>query len=574
MDYRKEYEKWLASPALSEDERKELKAIANDEKEIKSRFYGPLEFGTAGLRGTMFTGLHNMNRHVIRWATQGFANVIRAEGEAAMKKGVAVCMDCRNHSAEFARETACVMAANGIHVRLFESLRPTPELSFAVREYGCQAGVNVTASHNPKEYNGYKVYWADGAQLPPQHAAAIAAALEKIDIFTGVKSMDYDTALAEGKIELLGEDCDRRFMANVMDMVNDYETVKKVADDFGMVYTPFHGCGYKLVPEALTGLGIKHLYCEPQQMVIDGNFPTVTSPNPENPEGFYLAIDLAKEKNVDFILGTDPDSDRVGIMVRNKAGEFEPVTGNQTGVLLLDYLIGAMKRAGKLPEKPAALKTIVTTEMARAVAEANGLDCYDTFTGFKFMAEKMNELENAGKNTVIFSYEESYGYMIGHYVRDKDAVTASLLLTEMAAWYHAQGMTLFDALQALYEKYGWYGEKTHNLVMPGLDGLEKMAALMQSLRAQPPAEIGGVKVAVYKDYADGTVRDAASGAVTKMPLSGSNVLRFELSDGTHIVVRPSGTEPKIKVYILTKGADAAQRDANIEKYSAWVKTLT
>ena len=573
MDYRKEYEKWLASPALSEDERAELRALEGNDKEIKARFYGPLEFGTAGLRGTMYTGLHNMNRHVIRWATQGFANVIRAEGTEAMQKGVAVCMDCRNHSAEFARETACVMAANGIHVRLFESLRPTPELSFAVREYGCQAGVNVTASHNPKEYNGYKVYWADGAQLPPQHAAAIADELTRIDIFTGVRSMDYEQALAEGRIELLGEDCDRRFMANVMGMVNDYETVKKVADDFGLVYTPFHGCGYKLVPEALTRLGIKHLYCEPKQMVIDGDFPTVVSPNPENPEGFYLAIDLAKEKNVDFILGTDPDSDRVGIMVRNKAGEFEPVTGNQTGVLLLDYLIGAMKRAGKLPEKPAALKTIVTTEMARAVAEANGLDCYDTFTGFKFMAEKMNELESAGKNTVIFSYEESYGYMIGHYVRDKDAVTASLLLTEMAAWYHAQGMTLFDALRSLYEKYGWYGEKTHNLVMPGLDGLEKMAALMQSLRAQPPVEIGGVAVAQYKDYSDGTVRDAATGAVTPMPLSGSNVLRFELTDGTHIVVRPSGTEPKIKVYILTKGADAAERDANLEKYSAWVKTL-
>ena len=573
MDYRKEYEKWLASPALSEDERAELRALEGNDKEIKARFYGPLEFGTAGLRGTMYTGLHNMNRHVIRWATQGFANVIRAEGEEAMQKGVAVCMDCRNHSAEFARETACVMAANGIHVRLFESLRPTPELSFAVREYGCQAGVNVTASHNPKEYNGYKVYWSDGAQLPPQHAAAIADELTRIDIFTGVRSMDYEQALAEGRIELLGEDCDRRFMANVMGMVNDYETVKKVADDFALVYTPFHGCGYKLVPEALTRLGIKHLYCEPKQMVIDGDFPTVVSPNPENPEGFYLAIDLAREKNVDFILGTDPDSDRVGIMVRNKAGEFEPVTGNQTGVLLLDYLIGAMKRAGKLPEKPAALKTIVTTEMARAVAEANGLDCYDTFTGFKFMAEKMNELESAGKNTVIFSYEESYGYMIGHYVRDKDAVTASLLLTEMAAWYHAQGMTLFDALRSLCEKYGWYGEKTHNLVMPGLDGLEKMAALMQSLRAQPPVEIGGVKVAQYKDYSDGTVRDAATGAVTPMPLSGSNVLRFELTDGTHIVVRPSGTEPKIKVYILTKGADAAERDANLEKYSAWVKTL-
>ena len=573
MDYRKEYEKWLASPALSEDERAELRALEGNDKEIKARFYGPLEFGTAGLRGTMYTGLHNMNRHVIRWATQGFANVIRAEGTEAMQKGIAVCMDCRNHSAEFARETACVMAANGIHVRLFESLRPTPELSFAVREYGCQAGVNVTASHNPKEYNGYKVYWADGAQLPPQHAAAIADELTRIDIFTGVRSMDYEQALAEGRIELLGEDCDRRFMANVMGMVNDYETVKKVADDFGLVYTPFHGCGYKLVPEALTRLGIKHLYCEPKQMVIDGDFPTVVSPNPENPEGFYLAIDLAREKNVDFILGTDPDSDRVGIMVRNKSGEFEPVTGNQTGVLLLDYLIGAMRRAGKLPEKPAALKTIVTTEMARAVAEANGLDCYDTFTGFKFMAEKMNELESAGKNTVIFSYEESYGYMIGHYVRDKDAVTASLLLTEMAAWYHAQGMTLFDALRSLYEKYGWYGEKTHNLVMPGLDGLEKMAALMQSLRAQPPVEIGGVTVAQYKDYSDGTVRDAATGAITPMPLSGSNVLRFELTDGTHIVVRPSGTEPKIKVYILIKGADAAERDANLEKYSAWVKTL-
>ena len=573
MDFMQEYEKWLHSPALSPAEHAELEAIRNDPKEIESRFFGPLEFGTAGLRGTMYTGLHNMNIHVIRWATQGFADVIAAEGAEGKRRGVAICMDCRNHSMEFARAAAEVCAANGIHVRIFESLRPTPELSFAVREYGCQAGINVTASHNPKEYNGYKVYWSDGAQLPPQHAAAIADELTRIDIFTGVQSMDYEQALAEGRIELLGEDCDRRFMANVMGMVNDYETVKKVADDFGLVYTPFHGCGYKLVPEALTRLGIKHLYCEPKQMVIDGDFPTVVSPNPENPEGFYLAIDLAREKNVDFILGTDPDSDRVGIMVRNKAGEFEPVTGNQTGVLLLDYLIGAMKRAGKLPAHPAALKTIVTTEMARAVAEANGLDCYDTFTGFKFMAEKMNELESAGKNTVIFSYEESYGYMIGHYVRDKDAVTASLLLTEMAAWYHAQGMTLFDALRSLYEKYGWYGEKTHNLVMPGLDGLEKMAALMQSLRAQPPVKIGGVTVAQYKDYSDGTVRDAATGAITPMPLSGSNVLRFELTDGTHIVVRPSGTEPKIKVYILTKGADAAERDANLEKYSAWVKTL-
>ena len=573
MNYRQEYERWLASPALSAEEHAELLSIANDEKEIESRFYGPLEFGTAGLRGTMYVGLHNMNRHVIRWATQGFANVICAEGAEAKARGVAICMDCRNHSQEFARAAACVMAANGVKVYLFEALRPTPELSFAVREYGCQAGINVTASHNPKEYNGYKVYWSDGAQLPPQHAAAIAAELAEIDIFTGVRSMDYDEAVSAGLITLIGADCDEKFMAHVMSMVNDYETVKKVADDFTLVYTPFHGCGYKLVPEALTKLGIKHLICVPEQMVIDGNFPTVVSPNPENPEGFYLAVDLANKHGADFILGTDPDSDRVGILVRDHNGAFQPVTGNQTGVLLLDYLIGAMKRAGTLPENAAALKTIVTTEMARKVAEANGIDCYDTFTGFKFMAEKMNQLESEGKNTVIFSYEESYGYMIGHYVRDKDAVTASLLLTEMAAWYHAQGMTLFDALQKLYEKYGWYGEKTHNLVMPGLDGLEKMTSLMNTLRTAPPAEIAGTAVVARRDYLNGTQTDCVSGAVTQIELKGSNVLRFALSDGTVILVRPSGTEPKIKVYILTQGKDASERDARIEAYSAWVKTL-
>ena len=574
MNYRQEYEKWLASPALSEEERAELKAIANNEKEIENRFYGPLEFGTAGLRGTMYVGLHNMNRHVIRWATQGFANVIRAEGEAAMQKGVAICMDCRNHSTEFAREAACVMAGNGIAVRLFESLRPTPELSFAVREYGCTAGINVTASHNPKEYNGYKVYWSDGAQLPPQHAAAIARELETIDIFTGVTSMDFDEAVQKGLITMLGADCDERFMANVMSMVNDYETVKKVADDFKLVYTPFHGCGHKLVPEALTRLGIKHLLCVPEQMVIDGNFPTVVSPNPENPEGFYLAIDLAKKNDVDFILGTDPDSDRVGIMVRNRQGEFEPVTGNQTGVLMLDYLIGAMRRAGKLPEHPYFLKTIVTTEMARKVAEANGVTCCDTFTGFKFMAEKKNQLESQGLGHVIMSYEESYGYMLGDYVRDKDAVTASLILAEMAAWYAVQGMTLFDALEALYRKYGFYGEKTHNLVMPGLDGLEKMAALMKSLRAAPPTRIAGVEVLRRKDYTDGSVIDCRTGEKTAMELSGSNVLRYELADGTAILVRPSGTEPKIKVYILTIGKDETERDENLAKYSQWVATLT
>ena len=571
MSYQQEYEKWLKSGALTEEELTELRGL--DEKEKENRFYGPLEFGTAGLRGTMRVGLHNMNVYVIRWATQGFANVIAAQGEEAKRRGVALCMDCRHHSMEFARAAAEVCAANGIHVRIFESLRPTPELSFAVREYGCQAGINVTASHNPKEYNGYKVYWADGAQLPPQHAAAIAAELEKIDIFTGVRRMDFDEAVKAGLIETMGEDTDRRFMDRVLAMINDKASVAKVADTFQVVYTPFHGCGYKLVPEALRALGIKHLWCVPEQMKLDGDFPTVVSPNPENPEGFYLAIDLANAHGADFIVGTDPDSDRVGLMVRDPKGDFIPVTGNQTGVLLADYLIGALKRSGKLPASPVLLKTIVTTEMARKVAESNGVACYDTFTGFKFMAEKKGQLESAGEGSVIMSYEESYGYMLGDYVRDKDAVTASLLLTEMAAWYACQGMTLYDAIQALYKKYGWYGEKTHNLVMPGLDGLAKMAALMKSFRADPPQEIAGVKVVCRKDYADGTVVDCESGKTSTMELSGSNVLRYELADGTHILVRPSGTEPKIKIYILTIGKDAAQRDANIAKYSQWVYAI-
>ena len=573
MDFMKEYEKWLSSPALSQEERAELEAIRSDPKEIEARFYGPLEFGTAGLRGTMYTGLHNMNIHVIRWATQGFADVICAEGEEGKRRGVAICMDCRNHSMEFARAAAEVCAANGIHVRIFESLRPTPELSFAVREYHCQAGINVTASHNPKEYNGYKVYWEDGAQLPPKHADEVAKKMKELDVFNCVKRADYDEAVAQGLITLMGAETDEKFLANVMAQVNDKAVVEQVADTFTMVYTPFHGTGYKLIPEALRRLGMKHVICVPEQMVIDGNFPTVASPNPENPEGFYLAVDLAKANGADFILGSDPDADRVGIMVKTSDGEFRVISGNQTGVLLLDYLIGAKRRTGKMPENPVALKTIVTTEMARKVAEDNGLKCYDTFTGFKFLAEKKDKLEASGEGKVIFSYEESYGYMLGDYVRDKDAVSASVELTEMAAWYASQGMTLYDALQALYKKYGYFAEKTHNLVMPGLDGLKDMANLMKSLRENPPAEISGVRVAVRKDYADGSVIDCATGKKTTMELSGSNVLRFEMADGTSVIVRPSGTEPKIKVYILTRGADAAACEANLETYGQWVASL-
>ena len=573
MSYQDTYEAWLNSPALSAQEKAELESIRTDEKEKESRFFDQLSFGTAGLRGIMGVGLYRMNVHVIRHATQAFAQVILEEGEKAAARGVAICFDCRNNSQTFAREAAQVMAANGIPVRLFQALRPTPELSFAVREYGCIAGINITASHNPKEYNGYKVYWEDGAQLPPKHADQVAKKMKELDVFAGVKTMPYDQAVAQGKIVLMGEETDEAFLSHVMAQVNDRAAVEKVADTFKMVYTPFHGTGYKLIPEALRRLGMKHVICVPEQMVIDGNFPTVVSPNPENPEGFYLAVDIAKREGADFILGSDPDADRVGIMVNTGNGEFKVISGNQTGVLLLDYLIGAMKRSGKLPEKPVALKTIVTTEMARKVAEVNGLACYDTFTGFKFLAQKKDQLEESGQGKVIFSYEESYGYMLGDYVRDKDAVTASLMLTEMAAWYAGQGMTLYDALQALFAKYGHYGDKTLNLVMPGLDGLKKMAALMDALRQQPPADIGGTQVVCRKDYQDGSVVDVKTGEKTTMELSGSNVLRFELADGTSVLVRPSGTEPKVKVYVLTRGDDQAQCDERVARYAAWAESL-
>ena len=570
--YRAEYEKWLDCPALSETEWKELHDIRRDDKEIESRFFAPLEFGTAGLRGTMKLGLHHMNVHVIRHATQAFADVVAAEGPEAMARGVVVCYDCRINSDLFAREAACVMAANGIHVRIFDALRPTPELSFAIRYYGAQAGINITASHNPKEYNGYKVYWSDGAQLPPQHAAAIAAEMERIDIFSGFKTVDFDEAKADGRIEVIGAQCDEAFLERVLGQAIDREAVAKAADTLKIVYTPFHGAGYKLVPEALKRLGIRHLTPVPQQMVIDGAFPTVESPNPENPEGFYLAVDLAKEVGSDLIIGTDPDSDRIGTMVRRGDG-FVPITGNQLGVLLLDYIIGAKKRTGTLPENAGALKTIVSTEMAREVAKRNGVYIEDTFTGFKFMAEKIAEWDASGAHQYIFAFEESYGYMMGDYVRDKDAVTASLMVAEMAAYYWNQGKTLLDAMEDLYAAYGRYQEKTINLVMPGLDGLRRMQEIMAKLRSEHPVAVGGTPVAKVRDYQTGELSVGGLGVVGQTHISGSNVLYFELADGSSFIIRPSGTEPKIKVYLMVHDADKAKCDEKLALYAAWAETI-
>lgn len=568
MTYREEYERWLKEELLTEEERQELLSIQNDETEIESRFFAPLSFGTAGLRGVLGAGINRMNIHTVRQATQGIANLIRGIGKEACERGVAICMDCRNMSDVFAREAACVLAGNHIKAYLFDALRPTPELSFAIRTIRCIAGINITASHNPKEYNGYKAYWEDGAQLPPAQADIVARAIDETDIFHGITRMDYDKALKKGWITLIGEEVDESFLFHVQEMAINRQAVAQAADTFKVVYTPFHGTGYRLVPEALKRLGLKHILCVPEQMVLDGNFPTVKSPNPENKEGFALAIELARKENVDLIIGTDPDADRVGVIVRNREGEYVPVSGNQMGVLLLDYIIRARRATGTMPESPAALKTIVTTEMVRKVGSENGVAVFDTFTGFKFMAEKIKQFEEEKSYQYLLAFEESYGYLMGDYCRDKDAVTASMMIAEMAADYHNAGMTLFDAMQALYRRYGFYEERTVNLVMPGVDGLSRMAELMESLRNQPPKAIAGTQVARIRDYSSGKIKNLQNSSMEKMELSGSNVLYFELQDGTSFIIRPSGTEPKIKVYILAQGADAAECSERAERYQA------
>ena len=573
MSWRESYEEWINSPALSEEEWKELDAIRGDDKEIEDRFYAPLVFGTAGLRGVMGLGTNRMNIHVVRHTTQAFAELIAAEGPEAMARGVCVCCDCRNNSELFAREAASVMAANGVHVRIFEALRPTPELSFAIRHYGAQAGINVTASHNPKEYNGYKVYWSDGAQLPPQHAEQIARRMAESDMFRSPRRMEFDDAVARGLIETMGAETDEAFLENVMGQAVNRQIVAKVADDFRIVYTPFHGCGWSLVPEALRRLGIKHLYPVKEQMVLDGDFPTVKSPNPENPEGFYLAVDLARQVGSDLIIGTDPDSDRVGVMAR-RGDEYVTITGNQMGCLLLDYLINARRAAGSMPERPAAITTIVSTSMVRRICEVNDVHFDETFTGFKFIAEKLAEYKAQGSYEYILGFEESYGYMVGDYVRDKDAVTASMLIAEMAAYYFDRGMTLPDAMDELYRKYGYFREETLNLYMYGVDGLGEMKALMAALREEPPTEVGGLAVARVRDYQTGDVRVPGLGVVEKTAISGSNVLYFDLTDGSALVVRPSGTEPKIKMYVLARDETDEGALAKRDRIAAYAKSLS
>ncbi len=573
FDFMAEYERWLSSDALTAEERAELEAIHGNDEEIKDRFFAPLSFGTAGLRGVLGAGLYRMNRFTVGAATQGLANLIKGNGAEAMARGVAIAYDSRHFSPEFAQQAACILAANGINVKLYDELRPTPELSFAIRYYGTIAGINITASHNPKEYNGYKVYWEDGAQLPPKEADVVAREMGALDFFKDIQTMDFEQAKKDGFVKMMDWQTDEAYLQQVLAVAINPDCVKQVADDFKLIYTPFHGAGYRLVPEILRRIGYKHILCVPEQMVIDGDFPTVKSPNPENKEGFTAAIQMAKENNVDLIIGTDPDADRTGIVLRDRTGEYITLSGNQVGVLLIDYVITAKKLTGTMPAHPAVLKSVVTTEMARAAAAANGVDCFDTFTGFKFLAEKIKQFEATGSHEYIFAFEESYGYLAGDYARDKDAVTASMLIAEMAAYYRTKDMTLYDAMQTMYEKYGFYSEQTISITMPGVSGLERMKELMAELRATPLAQVGDAKVEYIRDYQPGTRTCVASGETETIEMNGQNVLYYELEGGTSFIIRPSGTEPKVKVYIMAKAEDKAAADKKVEALVAAAKEI-
>ena len=572
MDYKQEYQRWLASDKVDEATKKELLALDGNDEEIKFRFISYLAFGTGGLRGTMIAGMNAMNVYTVAHATQGFANLILKEGKA--DRGVVIAHDSRNNSDIVARVTAEVFAANGIKVYFCDSLRPTPGLSCAIRYLGTIAGVNVTASHNPKEYNGYKAYWEDGAQLSLEQADLVSSYINATDIFDGVKRMDFDTAVAEGKIEIVGTVVDDAFIQNVTAQLVDKNAIPSIADDLKVVYTPLHGCGHRLVPEVLRLCGLKHLYTVGDQMVIDGNFPTVKSPNPEYPEALSLGMKLAEKVGSDLVLATDPDADRVGIAVRNAENQFVTITGNQVGALLLDYVLTAYENTGTMPEKPYAVKTIVTTELATKICREHNVDLYNVLTGFKFIGEVIKNHDDIGDGNYLLGFEESYGYLKGTYARDKDSVVASMLIVEMAAYYKAKGMTLYDALVNMFEKYGHYVEHTVNVTMPGLDGVEKMKALMNELRKNPPAEIGGKKVVSIRDYQAETITDLITGAVTPTGLPASNVLYFECEGGNVVVVRPSGTEPKIKLYLLVNGACANCCKATLEAFKKTVETWT
>ena len=561
------YQKWINSAQLTSLEKDELSSLSQDE--IKERFYTSLEFGTAGLRGKMRVGTNAMNRFTVAQATQGLANLILKEDRA--RDGVVIAYDSRNNSELFAKVAASVLAANGIKAYIFDELRPTPELSFALRELKCVAGINITASHNPKEYNGYKAYWEDGAQLPPEHAKTVSAEIDKIDIFKDIKMIDFDKAVNEDKITILDQDMDEKYLAEVMKQLVNPNAIKNVADELQIVYSPLHGTGYRLIPDILARCGVEHLYVVPEQMEVDGNFPTVQKPNPEYPEVFELGIEIANNVGSTLVIATDPDADRVGVVTKNSDGDFVTISGNQMGALLIDYIITAYEETGTMPNNPYAVKTIVSTELVAKICEAHNIKLHNVLTGFKFIGEVIKNYELSGQDAAyLFGFEESYGYLKGTYARDKDAVVATMLICEMTAFYHSKGMTLFDALNGLYEKYGNYLEANQELYMEGIDGKEKMAKLMDTLRNNAPDSIANKAIIEIGDYLKGLITNKLYNDIMPTNLPTSNVLSFKLDNGDVIIVRPSGTEPKIKFYYLLTGSSKDEMNANLEAYKLFI----
>lgn len=563
MEYKERYEEWLANPYFDEDTKAELKSIAEDENEIKERFYTDLEFGTAGLRGIIGAGTNRMNIYTVRKATQGLANYIMKSGNAG--RGVAIAYDSRRMSPEFADEAALCLAANGIKSYVFESLRPTPELSYAVRKLGCIAGINITASHNPPEYNGYKVYWEDGAQITPPHDKGIMDEVKAVEDYTTMKTMSLEEAKTAGLYEVIGAEIDDAYIAELKKQVLHQDAIDAVGKDLKIVYSPLHGTGNIPARRILKELGFENVYVVKEQELPDGEFPTVSYPNPEAAEAFELGLKLAKEVDADIVLATDPDADRLGVRVKDKDGVYHDLTGNMSGCLLADYEIGERKELKGLPEDGYLIKTIVTSNMADAIAKYYNAGLIEVLTGFKFIGQQILGFETSGKGEYLFGFEESYGCLIGTHARDKDAIVATMALCEAAAFYKTLGMNLWDAMIALYDRYGYYKDDIQAITLKGIEGLAKIQEILETLRKNPPMEIAGYKVLKARDYKADTIKDMETGEVTGTGLPSSNVLYYDLTDDAWLCVRPSGTEPKVKFYYGVKGTSLEDADAKSEK---------
>ena len=569
MDYKEIYNQWLENPYFDEATKEELKAIKDDENEIKERFYMDLEFGTAGLRGIIGAGTNRMNIYVVRRATQGLANYIAKVDKKS--QGVAIAYDSRHMSPEFAQEAALCLAANGIKAYIFETLRPTPELSFAVRHLGCVAGINVTASHNPPEYNGYKVYWEDGAQITPPHDTGIMGEVKAISDWNTVKTMDKEEAVKAGLFEVIGQAVDDAYMAELKKQIIHMDAIQAEGKNLKIVYTPLHGTGNIPARRILKELGFENVYVVPEQELPDGDFPTVSYPNPEAAEAFELGLKLAREVDADIVLATDPDADRLGVRVKDRNGEYHDLTGNMSGCLLANYELSQRKAVnGSLPEDGALVKTIVTTNLADAIAKGYGVNLIEVLTGFKYIGQQILGFEKSGKGSYLFGFEESYGCLIGTYARDKDAIVATMALCEAAAYYKTQGKTLWDAMIEMYEQFGYYKDAIQAVTMKGIEGLQKIQEIMTTLRQNPPAEFAGHKVTAVRDYKLDEITDLATGEKKPTGLPNSNVLYYELTDDAWVCVRPSGTEPKVKFYYGVKGTSLADAD---EKSDAMGKAV-